>query len=216
MSTAASSTRPGTSMPGRRTGGRPAPVGVAATTPASDGTNSTTATAANDGDRHRQQEQRLPAQRADEQAADERADRSADRREHVEQAECRAPAVGRSDAPARAPPRSSRSSAPLSAWRTRDSARIANEGATAASSDDRAKATTPTRKTGRWPYRSPRLPLARQRDRHRAQVEGDQRRDRDGVDAELVHDARQGDRQHRRVERHEHGAAGDARASPGR
>ena len=51
--------------------------------------------------------------------------------------------------------------APLSAWSTRESARTANEGATAASSDDRAKATTPTRKTGRWPYRSPRLPLAR-------------------------------------------------------
>ena len=48
-----------------------------------------------------------------------------------------------------------------------------------------------------------------QRDRHRAEVERDQRRDRDGVDAELVHDARQGDREHRRVEGHEHRAAGD-------
>ena len=42
-------------------------------------------------------------------------------------------------------------SAPLSAWRTRATARIANEVAIAASSDDSPKATTPTRKTGRWP-----------------------------------------------------------------
>ena len=44
----------------------------------------------------------------------------------------------------------------------------------------------------------------------------------DGVEAELVHDARQRDREHRRVERHEHGAAGHPehrraeRAAPGR
>ena len=51
-------------------------------------------------------------------------------------------------------------SAPLTAWRIRARARSSNDGATAASSDESAKATTPARKTRRWPNRSPRLPLA--------------------------------------------------------
>ncbi len=51
-------------------------------------------------------------------------------------------------------------SAPLTAWRTRDAARTSNDGATTAISDEIANAVTPMRKTGRCPYRSPRLPLA--------------------------------------------------------
>ena len=51
-------------------------------------------------------------------------------------------------------------SAPLSAWRTRDSARISNDTAVAARAEARANAPTPTRKTRRCPNRSPRLPLA--------------------------------------------------------
>jgi hypothetical protein len=42
-------------------------------------------------------------------------------------------------------------SAPLSAWRTRASVRTANDGASAAISDEIAKATTPTRNTRRCP-----------------------------------------------------------------
>ena len=42
-------------------------------------------------------------------------------------------------------------SAPLTAWSTRDSARTSNDGATAASSEATANATTPMRKIGRWP-----------------------------------------------------------------
>ena len=100
MSTAASSTRPGTSMPGRRTGGNdPAPVGVAATTPASDGTNSRTATAANvatgTASRNSACQPSAPTSRPPMNGPiaaliDD---------EHVEQAECRAPAVDRSDGP---------------------------------------------------------------------------------------------------------------------
>ena len=51
-------------------------------------------------------------------------------------------------------------SAPLTAWKTRDRARSSNDGAAAARSDASAKASTPTRKTRRWPNLSPRLPLA--------------------------------------------------------
>ena len=51
-------------------------------------------------------------------------------------------------------------SAPLIACRTRDAARTSNVGAATAISEETANADTPTRKTGRWPYRSPRLPLA--------------------------------------------------------
>ena len=51
-------------------------------------------------------------------------------------------------------------SAPLIACRTREAARTSNVGAATAISDETANADTPTRKTGRWPYRSPRLPLA--------------------------------------------------------
>ena len=50
-------------------------------------------------DRHREKNSDRQPKRADEQAADERADRRAGRDEHVEQAESRAPAVGRRDGP---------------------------------------------------------------------------------------------------------------------
>ena len=51
-------------------------------------------------------------------------------------------------------------SAPLTAWRTRASAKSSKDRAAAASSEAIANASTPTRKTRRWPNRSPRLPLA--------------------------------------------------------
>ena len=86
-------------------------------------------------DRHREHEQRAPAEPADEQPADERADRRARRDQQVEQAERLALPLGR---------RSRRisaaelveMSAPLAAWPTRDTSRISNDGASAASSDD--------------------------------------------------------------------------------
>ena len=49
----------------------------------------------------------------------------------------------------------------------------------------------------------------RQRDRHRAEVQRDQRRHRVRAERELAHDVGQGDREHRRVERDEDGAARD-------
>ena len=42
-------------------------------------------------------------------------------------------------------------SAPLTAWRTRDAASTSKVGAATAISDESANAVTPMRKTGRWP-----------------------------------------------------------------
>ncbi len=51
-------------------------------------------------------------------------------------------------------------SAPVTAWSTRDSASSSKDMAVAASAEASAKAPTPKRNTRRWPNRSPRLPLA--------------------------------------------------------
>ena len=111
------------------------------------------------GDGHGDHEQRAPPECTDEQAADERADRRTRRDQHVEQAE---------RPPRRSTGASARTraievveiSAPLSAWKTRAAASSSKVGATAANSDATANARTPIRNTRRWPYRSPRLPLA--------------------------------------------------------
>ena len=94
MSIAASRTRPGTSMPGGPDA-RPDRRGG----PCPGGTTTPTTIAAKMRDRHGQQEQRLPAERPDQQPADERADRRARRDEHVEQPERGAAPVGRRQRP---------------------------------------------------------------------------------------------------------------------
>ena len=210
MSTAASSTRPGTSMPGRRTGGNdPAPVGVAATTPASDGTNSRTATAANmatgTASRNSACQPNAPTSRPPmngpiaalievsmsnrPNAAPRRSTGAMARTSASEVVEISAPLERLEDA---------RQRQDRERGRDRGQQRRQREGDDA-DEEDRPLAVSVAEAAA-----------GQQRDRHRAQVQGDQRRDRDGVDAEVVHDARQGDGQHRRVERHEHGAAGHA------
>ena len=122
--------------------------------------DSPTTTAAKSGDRDGEHEQRPPAERADEQPADERTDRRARRHEHVEQAEGRAPPLGRrhrADQRDRARRDQRAARPPGGPGRARGPRTTARP---PASSDASANATTPTRKTGRWPNRSPRLPLA--------------------------------------------------------
>ena len=107
-------------------------------------------------------------------------------------------------------------SAPVTAWSTRDSARISNETAVAASADANANARDPERGTpadARTDRRGCRSPAARSRPRRGRASRA--RRPWPAPTPNSAHDARQGDREHRRVERHEDRAGCEPEHRPG-
>ncbi len=199
---AASRTRPGTSMPGRADAGpRVVASGVG-------GDEDGDQDRREDRDRDGQQEQRLPAERADEQAADERADGRARRDEHVEQPERRSPPIGRGERPDQ---RDRGRRDQRAADRLEDARRLEHleRGGDHGEQRRQRERADPDEEDRPLAVSVAEAAAGEQRDRHRPEVQRDERGDGHGVHAELVHDARQGDREHRRVERHEHRAAGD-------
>ena len=105
-------------------------------------------------------------------------------------------------------------SAPVTAWSTREIARISNVTADAARVEARAKATTAMRNVRRCQNGSQRLPLVGSAIDDGTEIDSDERGDGRRADGELGHDARQGDREHGRIERDEDRAGREAEHRP--
>ncbi len=154
--------------------------------------------------RHRNghHEQRAPAEAGHEQTADQWPDRRARRDEHVEQAEGGAAPIGRCHRPQQ-----------RDRARRDEPARRRLQNARRRQHLERAGRCCQCRGKGEpgnaeqehppVPEPIPKVAADRQRDRDRAEVQRHQRCDRGRADVELAHHARQGDGEHRGVERDE-------------